>query len=269
MSSLTTSTASLLVGFLGVCNESLAKNRDTFPYKHVFGLYEKLFADRDVHVTIYEDDPGKEIGPVTIRYVDGRYEPVSGESQSPGFRVKLKRSYMEQVVANPEQYIEHPEKLDWDWLKSRIGFDNNDEPATVEDVMTPQLWPVRHDASIEQASEMMRDLDVGALPVVDGRTVIGIVTDRDITIRSTAKGDNPRSTMVRDVMTPEIGTCPKEIDVQQAAETMRTLRVRRLVVLDGSEHPVGMVSVGDIALRSPEKSLAGSVLAEINSAAAS
>jgi CBS domain-containing protein len=69
-------------------------------------------------------------------------------------------------------------------------------------------------------------------------------------------------------MTPEIGTCRTENDVQQATETMRTLRVRRLVVLDGSDRPVGMVSVGDIAVRSPEKSLAGNVLADINSAVA-
>jgi len=267
MPSMTTSTASLLVGFLGVCNEALAKNREVFPYKQLFGLYEKLFAGRDVHVTIYEDDPAEEIGQVTIRYVDGRYEPVSSDSQLPVFRVKLKRSYMEQVVANPDQYTSHPERLDWDWLKSRLGINGDDQPAKIEDVMTPQLWPVPHDATVERASEMMRDLGIGALPVVDGRTVIGVVTDRDITIRTTAAGADPRSTTIREAMTPEIATCRQRADVGEAVETMRTLGVRRLIVLDQSDHPVGMVSLGDIAFGTSDKGVAGALLADIRSSA--
>jgi CBS domain-containing protein len=260
---MTTSTASLLISFLDVCNKSLAKNREKFLYKQLFTLYEKLFAGRDVGVIIYEDDPETEIGRVSVRFKDGRYEPVGSEIDDVAFRVKLKRSYMEKVVANPSEYIEHPEKLDWEWLKSRIGLEEDDAPAKVQEVMTQGLRPVPQDSTVQRAAQMMREFDVGALPVVDGRTLIGMVTDRDITIRATAEGADPNTTFVRQVMTPTVVGCSEKTDVEEAARIMREMRIRRLLVLDRSEHPVGVLSLGDIAARTKRPDLAGRLLAEV------
>jgi CBS domain-containing protein len=264
MSSMTTSTASLLVGFLDVCNKSLARNRESFPYKQLFGLYEKLFAGRNLGVILFEDDPKNEIGHVNVRYTGGRYEPIGGEIDEASFRVKLKRSYMEKVVGNPAEYIEHPEKLDWDWLKSRVGLEEDNPSETIQEIMTQSLRPIPQDASVQQASEMMRKYDVGALPVIDGQTLIGMVTDRDITVRATAEGADPRTTIVRHIMTPTVASCGEDADVEEAARVMRELRIRRLVVLDKAEHPVGVLSVGDIAARTKNATLAGAVLAEVS-----
>ncbi len=269
MQSMTTSTASLLVGFLGVCNEALARRRDSFPSKQLFGLYEKLFAERDLLVTIYEDDPGEAIGRVAIRYVDGRYEPVSGSSERPAFSVKLKRSYMDHVIANSDEYTAHPDKLDWDWLKSLSGLASQTGATKVRDVMTAQLRPVPHDVSIKEASRMMRDLGIGGMPVVDGRTLIGMITDRDITVRATAKGADPNITPVRTVMTSRIASCRQDARIGQAAGIMRNLHIRRLIVLDEAQHPVGIITLGDIAARTNNQQLVGSLLADITTSAVS
>ncbi len=264
MAPITTSTASLLVGYLGVCNEALARNRESFPYKQLLAIYEKLFAGRDLGVRVYADDPADEIAHVTVRYINGRYEPVASGNGNKTFRVKLKKSYMEKVVANRGDYVRHPEKLDWDWLRSRVGMDTGEASTKVLDIMTRGLRPVAHDATIQEASRMMCDLGIGALPIIDGQTLIGMVTDRDITVRATAKGVDPRVTPVRQVMTSTIASCSEDTDLEHATQIMRTLRIRRLLVLDGAEHPVGMLSLGNIALRADDKRLAGALLAAIS-----
>jgi hypothetical protein len=65
---------------------------------------------------------------VIIRLVNGKFEPAT-ETAQPSFHLKLGRHYMEDVVAHREEYIRHPEKLDWDWLKSRMGMEPHHEPA--------------------------------------------------------------------------------------------------------------------------------------------
>ena len=74
----------------------------------------------------------------------------------------------------------------------------------LKDIMTREVQVIHPDATLQEAAEKMRDLDVGPLPVCDGDRLQGMLTDRDITVRSTAKGDNPMMAKVRTAMTPAV-----------------------------------------------------------------
>ena len=118
----------------------------------------------------------------------------------------------------------------------------------VRDVMTRGVEVVRPDATLQEAAAKMDELDVGPLPVCDGGRLVGFVTDRDITVRATAAGRDPRATRVREVMTTDLLYCFEDQDGAEAAALMAERQVRRLPVLDRDEHLVGIVSLGDLAV---------------------
>src|SRR3712207_8968 len=101
----------------------------------------------------------------------------------------------------------------------------------LSEIMTRNVEVVRPDATLQEAAQKMKNLDVGPLPVCDGRKVQGMLTDRDITIRATAAGLDPKTTKVRDVMTPDVTYCFEDQDVQDAARIMGEQQIRRLIVL--------------------------------------
>jgi CBS domain-containing protein len=111
---------------------------------------------------------------------------------------------------------------------------------------------------------MMRLLNVGSLPVVEGERVVGILTDRDIVVRGLALGFNPRTASVADVMTRNVQTCSVDDDVEDVAHQMRDLQVRRLLVVDEQERLIGIVSLGDLAMEMEDQRLAGRVLEGIS-----
>src|SRR5438045_9234939 len=94
--------------------------------------------------------------------------------------------------------------------------------------MTTDVEVIRPESPLTEAARKMKSLDVGALPVCDGRRLLGMVTDRDITIRATAEARNPDSTFVRDCMSPEIVYWFDDRDVQEAGPVRRERRIRRL-----------------------------------------
>ena len=118
----------------------------------------------------------------------------------------------------------------------------------VREVMTKGAQCVTPEQSLQDAARMMKDLDVGPLPVCDRDRLAGMITDRDITVRAVADGRDPKATRVRDVMTPGINYVFKDDDVSEAARLMKEKQVRRLAVLDHDKRLVGIVSLGDIAL---------------------
>ena len=93
----------------------------------------------------------------------------------------------------------------------------------------------------------MDELNVGVLPVVDGGALIGVLTDRDIVVRSTSAGQDPGTATVADVMTTDARTLPQNASVDEAIETMEEHQLRRVPVVDGSGRLVGIVSLGDLA----------------------
>ena len=121
--------------------------------------------------------------------------------------------------------------------------------TTIADIMTRSIATVQRDETLQAAARRMEEMDVGSLPVLDGKAVAGIVTDRDIAVRGVAAGMIPQESLVADVMTAEVRFCRADDTVEQAMAEMGDLQVRRLPVLDAKNEIVGVVSLGDLATR--------------------
>jgi CBS domain-containing protein len=125
----------------------------------------------------------------------------------------------------------------------------------VKDVMSPEVQTTQPHSTLREAAELMKRLDVGALPVSEGKQLLGIVTDRDIAVRAVAEGEDCWEGRVRDVMTMDLAYCYYDDDVAIAARLMKENQVRRLLVLDRDKRLVGIVSLGDLAVQSGENPL--------------
>jgi len=101
---------------------------------------------------------------------------------------------------------------------------------------------------VQRAAQMMDELNVGAIPVLDGQKLVGMITDRDITVRATAAG-LPAHTRVAEVMTSHARWCTGNQSVQEAMQQMAEVQIRRLPVVDADRQVVGIVSLGDLATR--------------------
>jgi CBS domain-containing protein len=118
----------------------------------------------------------------------------------------------------------------------------------VAELMTPEPQTIAPDDSVRHAAELMDRLDVGVLPVCEGQRLVGVVTDRDITIRSTAVGSPPDSTSIREVMTDDVRWVNKDDDSADAEELMCKMQVRRVPVIDADKRLVGILALGDLAV---------------------
>jgi CBS domain-containing protein len=119
----------------------------------------------------------------------------------------------------------------------------------VREVMTPDVVIASPDDTLQRAAEMMIDIDAGVLPVGENDRLVGMLTDRDITIRAVAAGKEPAECKVREVMSPEIRYIYDDESIEDAARNMTQLQVRRLPVLNREKRLVGIVSLGDLALK--------------------
>ena len=119
----------------------------------------------------------------------------------------------------------------------------------VREVMTPDVVIASPDDTLQRAAEMMIDIDAGVLPVGENDRLVGILTDRDITIRAVAAGKPPTECKVREIMSPEIRYIYDDELIEDAARNMTELQVRRLPVLNREKRLVGIVSLGDLALK--------------------
>lgn len=119
----------------------------------------------------------------------------------------------------------------------------------VSDVMTTEVQVVGPQTCLRDAAQLMREHDIGALPVCDGRRLLGMLTDRDITVRGVAQGVDVAKARVADVMTTELEYCTTDQDVQDLMQLMGDKQVRRLPVIDADHNLVGIVSLGDLATR--------------------
>jgi CBS domain-containing protein len=135
--------------------------------------------------------------------------------------------------------------------------------------MTPKPECISPEESLQKAAQRMRDLDVGPLPICDNDRFTGMLTDRDITVRAVAEGLDPKTTKVRDVMTPDIVYCFEDQDVSEAANLMRERQIRRLLVLNRNKRLVVVVSLGDLAVETGDRETAGAVLQDVSEPAMS
>ncbi|WP_055567547.1 CBS domain-containing protein [Streptomyces atriruber] len=132
----------------------------------------------------------------------------------------------------------------------------------VRDVMTPGVVAVRPDASLVEAAQLMRAQDIGDVLVASEGRVLGVLTDRDIALRAVADGADPLTVSAQAVCTPNPVVVTPDEAVSAAIGLMRDHAVRRLPVVEDG-HPVGMVSLGDLALSEDPTS----ALADISRAA--
>jgi CBS domain-containing protein len=118
----------------------------------------------------------------------------------------------------------------------------------VHEIMTPRIEKIHPDGTLQEAAEMMKELGVGILPIGEDNRIVGMLTDRDITVRAVSEGYDPFTNKVREIMTPEVICCYEDQDVDEAASLMFNMQVRRLIVLNREEHHVGIISLGDLML---------------------
>jgi CBS domain-containing protein len=124
--------------------------------------------------------------------------------------------------------------------------------TTVADVMTRGVRTMAPNDSVVDAARCMDELNVGVIPVCEGDKLVGMVTDRDIVVRGVAQQGEIRSMKLADVMSGNVRCAREEDDIDQILSEMAEAQIRRLPVVDGNQHLVGIVTLGDIAAKNPE-----------------
>jgi CBS domain-containing protein len=122
---------------------------------------------------------------------------------------------------------------------------------------------IPEETSVEYAAGMMRDNNIGVIPVGDKEKIVGMITDRDIAIRVAAECKNPRHTPVHEVMTATGAYCFEDQDIEDACFMMEEKQVRRLLVFDRARNLVGILSLDDVAARGRKEKLAGYALRKV------
>jgi CBS domain-containing protein len=124
--------------------------------------------------------------------------------------------------------------------------------ATVADVMTRDVRSMTPQDTLGDAAKVMDELNVGVVPVCDGDRLVGVVTDRDIVVRGLARDADPARCKLTDVMSGHVRTARQDDDVDDVLAEMASAQIRRMPVVDGQDKLVGILSIGDIAAKSPE-----------------
>lgn len=134
----------------------------------------------------------------------------------------------------------------------------------LKEIMTRPVEVIHPEATLKEAALKMKQLDVGLLPVCDGKRLVGMLSDRDITIRNTAQGQDPNVARVRDAMTKDVVYCFDDEEIHDAADVMEKHQIRRLIVLDRNKDLVGIVALADLAVHCGDDRLSGEVVERIS-----
>ena len=139
------------------------------------------------------------------------------------------------------------------------------ETRQIRDVMTPNPQTVTEGDSVHDAARIMKEQDTGVVPVVDGKKIIGTITDRDIVVRCVADGKNPLDASVKDVMTRSVRKVKEDATINEVITLMSSSEIRRVPVVNSRDEIVGIVSIGDLAADG-EKNKVGSAMEQISQA---
>jgi len=132
----------------------------------------------------------------------------------------------------------------------------------VREIMSPDVRIASPHFTLKHAAQLMVELDCGVLPVGDDDRLVGMLTDRDITVRAVAAGKSPETTKVGEVMSHDIKYIYDDETLEDASRNMSELQIRRLPVLNRKKRLVGIVSLGDLALNAKDN--AGKALKEVS-----
>jgi len=116
----------------------------------------------------------------------------------------------------------------------------------LREIMTRDVEVIKPETSVNEAAQKMRSLDLDALPVCEGQRLVGMVTDRHITIRATAYGLDPNMAAVCNYMSSDFICCFEDQDIKEAEQLMRQRGVRRLPVLTREKQVAGIVALNDL-----------------------
>ena len=130
-------------------------------------------------------------------------------------------------------------------------------------IMTKNVVSVSSEQSVAEAAQKMSQYNIGSVPVVENGQVVGILTDRDVSLRATSKGLDPNNTKVNAIMSQNLVTGSSQMDVHEAADLMKQKQIRRLPVVDNNQL-AGMVSIGDLATKNIYQNEAGEALSGIS-----
>ena len=133
----------------------------------------------------------------------------------------------------------------------------------VRNIMSKDVLSLSPEDSIEKAAQLMKQRGIGSLPICEGEKVVGIVTDRDIVLRATAKGQGSNQQKVKDIMSPNPVVGDPEMDVHEVAKVMSEKQIRRMPIVDHN-NLVGVVSLGDISVEPVLQDNAGEALKNIS-----
>jgi len=130
--------------------------------------------------------------------------------------------------------------------------------------MTREVAVVSPTDSVRAAADVLKRLNIGSAPVCNGRSLVGMLTDRDIAVRAVADGRDPVNTPVEQVMTRDVVYCFADQDVEEVADAMAASQVRRMPILNRQHELVGIVSLGDLAVDVADDEMTGEVLEEVS-----
>lgn len=135
--------------------------------------------------------------------------------------------------------------------------------TTVAEIMTRKVRTLAPTDSIRRAAQSMGELNVGSIPVCNGKKLVGMVTDRDIALRGVAQGLDAEKTLLSDIMSKDVKWCFEDQPLDEVMETMAASQIRRLPVVSRDKDLVGIFSLGDLATKTDNEEV-GSVLEEIS-----
>lgn len=134
----------------------------------------------------------------------------------------------------------------------------------IRDIMSDPAVAIGKDTSVCETANVMREYNIGAVPVVDSNdNVVGIVTDRDIVIRNTARGLDPKTTSISDIMSENVTVVSPDAEIDDVADMMSRDKVRRIPVVENSK-VIGVVALSDVALCRDYKIECARALCEIS-----
>ena len=133
----------------------------------------------------------------------------------------------------------------------------------VDEIMTKSVVTLKSDDTVEKAATLMKEHNIGSIPICEGSTVKGIITDRDIALKSVAGGKDSKSQSISEIMSTNIVNGSPNMTVDEASKMMSQNQIRRLTIVDNN-NLVGIVALGDLATENMSNEMAGCALSSIS-----
>ena len=142
----------------------------------------------------------------------------------------------------------------------------NESSRHVRDVMTANPECVSEKDSIQDVARIMKSSDTGVVPVVDGKKIVGLITDRDIVVRGIAEGKDITNVRVNELMTKHVRSVREDATVTEALDLMSGAEIRRVAVVNNNDELVGIISIGDISTNTNQDGKVGKTVESISQA---